>query len=203
MPCDLSLVTGVRWRRPLFWISHQSISLSVGHAAFIVRCNEKGVTLRQLEKYEEEKRQKLEKRGKDRHNDSPCSPLHYLLFDSMKALVVLILSLHTGFTECSNWAQTSGRLDQNIVITKIPSADNLHWAARYGHATSILNTGALPEIGEVYLSGGDVYTQSRDQETNIGVLATTRFLHACRTKIHTYMHTLRPLVQSHNLQHYL
>ena len=92
----------------------------------------------------------------------------------MKAIILLVLSLYTDFIESSNWAQTSGRLDQNVIITKIPSAGNLHWAARYGHATTILNTGDLPEIGEVYLTGGDVYTQARDMETNIGIFASTR-----------------------------
>ncbi len=92
----------------------------------------------------------------------------------MKAIILLVLSFYTDFIESSNWAQTSGRLDQNVIITKIPSAGNLHWAARYGHATTILNTGDLPEIGEVYLTGGDVYTQARDMETNIGIFASTR-----------------------------
>ena len=97
----------------------------------------------------------------------------------LKAIILVVLSLYTDFTESSNWAQTSGRLDQNIVITKLPSADNLHWAARYGHATTVMNTGDLPEIGEVYLTGGDVYSQARDAETNIGVLASTRYTYCC------------------------
>ena len=97
----------------------------------------------------------------------------------LKAIILVVLSLYTDFTESSNWAQTSGRLDQNVVITKIPSADNLHWAARYGHATTVMNTGDLPEIGEVYLTGGDVYTQATDMETNIGILSSTRYGYCC------------------------
>ena len=88
--------------------------------------------------------------------------------------MLILLSFHPDVSESSNWAQTSGRLDQNIVITKLPSVENLHWSARFGHATAILNTGELPEIGEVYLTGGDTYSQTRDKGTNVGILAASR-----------------------------
>lgn len=56
---------------------------------------------------------------------------------------------------CSNWAQTSGKIEQNIVVTEIPAPDKSHWSARYGHATVIMHSGKRPDIGEVYILGGD------------------------------------------------
>lgn len=51
-----------------------------------------------------------------------------------KVLIVLFSLISSSFkyTESANWAQTSGYLDQNVVIPTIPSPAKKHWQARYG-----------------------------------------------------------------------
>jgi hypothetical protein len=94
----------------------------------------------------------------------------------MKAFVnfvFLLLNFKTEFIKSSNWAQTSGVRDQNIVITKIPSPQQAHWSARYGHSTSILHSGDSAVSGEVYLMGGDSY-YGEQKETRLGILGLRR-----------------------------
>ena len=95
---------------------------------------------------------------------------HFNLFKLTAQTLLLPLLLKT--CDGSNWAQTSGYLDQNVVITKIPSVENQHWSARYGHATAILlkDTAVDPNIGEIYLTGGDIYTNDTESFTRVGIM---------------------------------
>lgn len=94
---------------------------------------------------------------------------NHLLF--LRGLVLTLIGIKFSFG--SNWAQTSGRLQQTITITQIPAPDRPHWSARYGHATAILNTGTVQEVGQVYLMGGDSYYGDL-KETNLGILNTLK-----------------------------
>lgn len=40
--------------------------------------------------------------------------------------------------DAANWAQASGKLQQNIVIPYIPSPARPHWTARYGAAAVVV-----------------------------------------------------------------
>ena len=64
--------------------------------------------------------------------------------------------------ESSNWAQTSGKMSQNVVFPSIPSPANRHWQARFGHAAVIgAEVDPDPEVatlGKIYIMGGDTNT---------------------------------------------
>jgi hypothetical protein len=57
----------------------------------------------------------------------------------------------------SNWAQTTGKLEQNVVIPRYPSPAYRHWAQRYGHAVVVASNSTETKGSVIYLLGGDSY----------------------------------------------
>ena len=81
-------------------------------------------------------------------------------------IVVIILQLCKQVTP-ANWAQTSGKMSQNVVFPSIPSPTNRHWQARFGHV-SVIGAEVNPDpevasLGKIYIMGGD--TNSGDTTT--------------------------------------
>lgn len=86
-------------------------------------------------------------------------------------------TLFVGITlvDASNWAQTSGKISQNVVFSAQPSPALRHWQSRFGHATVIAeNTNPDPEapdLGYIYLLGGDTNTGDiTDRDSSPGAL---------------------------------
>lgn len=88
----------------------------------------------------------------------------YILFVIFK---VLFLQLRT--VDSANWAQTSGHLQQTQTITVHPSPDKNHWRDRFGHAVVKFASGKRPDVGELYLLGGDTY-DNREGPVDPGLL---------------------------------
>ena len=61
----------------------------------------------------------------------------------------------------TNWAQTTGKTEQNVVVPRRPSPDHRHWSERYGAAVVLArepNEENDPEAENViYYMGGDSY----------------------------------------------
>ena len=68
--------------------------------------------------------------------------------------IIYLLSLQLG--ESANWAQTSGYLEQNVVIPAIPSPAVKHWQPRYG-MSSLQFPNSSSSNGYLVLLGGDTY----------------------------------------------
>lgn len=96
---------------------------------------------------------------------------------SSTLLLTLLLTYNIPYSQilvvdASNWAQTSGPIEQNTVFPSIPSPAKKHWQNRYGHC-SILYTNPNPNegvafLGKVFLIGGDTHlpdsAETPDQE---------------------------------------
>ena len=52
-------------------------------------------------------------------------------------LVAVLFLFCVEETHTANWAQTSGEIEQNVVLPAMPSPTLSHWQARFGHATVI------------------------------------------------------------------
>ena len=75
----------------------------------------------------------------------------------------LILSFFYTFliqlVNASNWAQVSGPLKQNVVLTQHPAPAHPHWGPRFGMAVVRFASGPTPDVGEIFLVGGDTYDE--------------------------------------------
>ncbi len=83
------------------------------------------------------------------------------------SLAWVLLLLLCKYALPANWAQTSGKMSQNIVFPSIPSPANRHWQARFGHV-SVIGSEVNPDpevasLGKIYIMGGD--TNSGDTTT--------------------------------------
>lgn len=63
--------------------------------------------------------------------------------------------LNIGFS--SNWAQTSGILQQNVVIPRFPTPEFPHWEKRYGHAAVAKFAESASDPSFIFILGGDSY----------------------------------------------
>ena len=58
----------------------------------------------------------------------------------------------------ANWAQTTGKVQQNVVIPTMPTLSNPHWERRYGMAVVVVDDPANPDDEpRIFLMGGDTY----------------------------------------------
>ena len=74
----------------------------------------------------------------------------------LELMIFIIYLLSLQFVESANWAQTSGYLEQNVVIPAIPSPAVKHWQPRYG-MSSLQFPNASSANGNLVLLGGDTY----------------------------------------------
>ena len=73
-------------------------------------------------------------------------------------------------TDASNWAQTTGVLNQTTAIPYMPSKQHPHWSGRMGAAIAVSN---VSDVGETYfngksflfLIGGDDYDVDADERS--------------------------------------
>ena len=104
-----------------------------------------------------------------RAGSPPCCPLCYdrhcaPSIMKKQALVFTLLVLLGSFvtiTKQANWAQSSGEIQQNVVIPAYPSPAKKHFQPRYGHAVVVVPkavTSGVVSEGDIYLMGGDTYT---------------------------------------------
>lgn len=49
----------------------------------------------------------------------------------------ILLSNLLQITDGANWAQASGKVQQNIVVPAYPTPGSQHWSPRYGMATIV------------------------------------------------------------------
>lgn len=88
---------------------------------------------------------------------------------------IIIIVLFSPFVcDAANWAQSSGHRQQNTVLPYTPSADNLHWQARFGAAVAIYTTPStanVADLGKMYLMGGDTNDgDPTERDFGIGLL---------------------------------
>ncbi len=79
-----------------------------------------------------------------------------ILFRSSHFILISLFSLFL-LIKCSNWAQTTGKLSQNIVIPRFPTPAYRHWAQRFGHAVVVTSNSTVEKGSVIYLLGGDTY----------------------------------------------
>ena len=80
----------------------------------------------------------------------------YMAHAKLELMIFIIYLLSLQFVESANWAQTSGYLEQNVVIPAIPSPAVKHWQPRYG-MSSLQFPNASSANGNLVLLGGDTY----------------------------------------------
>jgi hypothetical protein len=74
------------------------------------------------------------------------------------AVTSLLLAQATWKCDGANWAQTTGKLEQNVVIPRMPTPAYRHWAQRYGHAVVVASNNSETTKGSsIYLFGGDTF----------------------------------------------
>ncbi|CAM9247287.1 unnamed protein product, partial [Ectocarpus fasciculatus] len=57
----------------------------------------------------------------------------------------------------ANWAQTSGKVKQNVVKPLIPSPYDEHWQSRFGALTVVLGNSSIGAADSLFVMGGDTY----------------------------------------------
>eukprot|EP01041_Mallomonas_annulata_P013419 gene13419-28456_t len=68
-----------------------------------------------------------------------------------------------GCAQSANWAQTSGKISQNLVNPSVPGPNNPHWQGRYGMTVVLKTNSTSLNFGTIFLMGGDTYNdQSAD-----------------------------------------
>jgi hypothetical protein len=72
-------------------------------------------------------------------------------------LAVVFLDETLWLCQGANWAQTTGKLGQNVVIPRYPTPAYRHWAQRFGHAVVVASNSSNTEGSMIYLLGGDSY----------------------------------------------
>lgn len=71
-------------------------------------------------------------------------------------LICFLLNLSKVFP--ANWAQTSGKISQNIVIPYYPAPGKPHWSQRYGHVTITVPAPDVESLAYMFVLGGDSYS---------------------------------------------
>jgi hypothetical protein len=81
---------------------------------------------------------------------------------------LLLIFCCVDFLSASNWAQTSGKVQQNVVIPRIPTPSYPHWTQRFGHAIVVAtNISVAQSLGAkplMYMIGGDTFEGDFDGE---------------------------------------
>ena len=78
-----------------------------------------------------------------------------LLIHSFSLLTLLVSYLNV----LANWAQSTGQIQQNIVISRYPSPEYQHWNPRYGMAAVVVPMNSSESARTfLYVMGGDSYT---------------------------------------------
>ena len=108
----------------------------------------------------------------------------------MKILLVLFLYYTFLFqlnvikvVNAANWAQVSGPLKQNVVLTQHPAPAHPHWGPRFGMAVVRFASGPTPDIGEIYLVGGDTYDEKFTLEEQNNGLIDTKNAHGYKNDV--------------------
>lgn len=71
--------------------------------------------------------------------------------------IIFLFILSLPLSNSANWAQTTGKLAQKVVIPRIPTPAYRHWTQRYGHAVVVASNSSITKGAQIYLLGGDTF----------------------------------------------